>query len=260
MTTAAIVGLRAEQARALVLFDSLNADEWALPSACSGWRVQDVVQHMASTFHVIADPTTVPSGSDHDAEVNAEVPVQARKDWSADQVLEEYREWSDKGVAALSAMQEAPLAQTVAPFGNLGEHPLHILGNAIAFDHYCHLRHDIGAAIPRFADLPRDPAVLEPTIEWMLAGVPQMCAAALAPLDQGVNFVFTDLRHAIHHLRPTTPGQLWVTGAGADPSYGLCLTSAHDFVNWATKRSDWRGSATLTDAAATSTLDAINVI
>ena len=72
------------------------------------------------------------------------------------------------------------MADTVVPLSDLGEHPLHLLGNAIAFDHYCHLRHDIGAAVERAAALPHDPEVLAPTIEWMLAGLPQMCADALA--------------------------------------------------------------------------------
>ena len=260
MTTAAISALRAEHSRALALFDSLTADEWAKLSACTGWRVQDVAQHMASTFHVIAEPSTIDGGQFEDAEANAEVPVQARKGWTVDQVLAEYREWGEKGIGALAGMQEPPMADVVAPFGNLGAHPLHILANALAFDHYCHLRHDIGAAVPRAADLPHDPGVLEPTIEWMMAGLPQMCAEALTRCDQGVNLVFTDLRHTIYHLRPAAETEQWEAGLGIDPMLALCVTSAHEFVSWATKRSDWRAHAQLTDPAAVATLDAINVI
>lgn len=260
MTHAAIAALRAEHAHALDLFDSFTDEEWQRPSGCAGWRVQDVVQHMASTFHSIADPSSIEAGTTDDVEKNAEVPVQARRDWAPDAVLAEYREWSEKGIAALAAMQEPPAADMVIPIANLGSHPLHIMGNAIAFDHYCHLRHDIGAGVPRAADLPHDPAVLEPTLEWMMAGIPQMCADALASCEHGVNFVFTDLRDTTYHLRRSAGSGPWETGRGTIDDLPLCITSAHEFVSWATKRSDWRDHAQLTDPDVAPTLDAINVI
>jgi uncharacterized damage-inducible protein DinB len=261
MTAAAIDALRAEHQRALDLFDSLSPDEWQSASGCTGWRVQDVAQHMASTFHVIADPATIDGGSHHDAEANAEVPVQARRDWSVAQVLDEYREWGDKGIGALAALQEPPMAEVVAPLGNLGSHPLHILGNAIVFDHYCHLRHDIGAAIPRAAELPRDDAALDATLEWMLAGLPQMCADALAGCTQGVNLAF-DGGHGTYAVRPGAAADgLWEVVAGGDPLLPTATTTAHDFVSWATKRANWRDmNVAMPLPAAAQTLDAINII
>ena len=260
MTTAVIQALRAEHSHALELIDSLTDGEWALPSGCAGWRVQDVVQHMASVFHSIADPSSIEGGTSADVEENAEVPVQARRDWTTDQVTAEYREWSEKGISAMAGMQEAPLAEMVIPLANLGSHPMRLLANAIAFDHYCHLRHDIGATIPRAADLPHDPLVLEATIEWMLAGVPQMCTETLATCDHGVNLVFTDLEHSAYALRPGADGGLWTVTPGADDSLAVCATSAHEFVSWSTKRSDWRTHVHLSDHVAAPTLDALNVI
>ncbi len=260
MTKAAIAALRAEHSHALELFDSLTDDEWARPSGCAGWRVQDVAQHMAATFHGIADPGSIEQGTTNDVEANAEVPVQARRNWTPNEVLHEYREWSEKGIAALAAMQEPPMSETVVPIANLGSHPLHLMGNAIAFNHYCHLRHDIGVAVDRAADLPHDPAVLEATVQWMMAGLPQMCATALAECEHGVNIVFTDLRHTIYHVRPSAPGEQWQVGLGLDALLGICVTSAHEFVSWGTKRSDWRMHAQLTDPVAAATLDAIDII
>lgn len=258
MTQAAIDALRAEQQRALDLIATLTPDEWTAASGCTGWRVQDVVQHMASTFHSIADPATIEGGSAHDVEQNAEVPVQARREWSVEQVVAEYVEWSDKGVATLASFQEPPMHDMVIPLGNLGSHPMHILGNAIAFDHYCHLRHDIGAAIPRAAQLPHDPAVLAATVEWMLTGVPQMCTEALASCTQAVTLVFTDLDDAAFTLAPGDP--LWTVAEGAADGVPEVRTTAHDFVSWATKRADWRSMDVQADGAAAATLDALNVI
>lgn len=265
MSKAAIAGLEAEIARAKELFASLTEDEWQAPSGCAGWRVQDVAQHMAAVYQQIAAPDTIDAGDSGRAEVSAEVPVQARKDWTPQQVIEAYDEWSAKGLAALGALQEPPMADTVVPLSDLGEHPMHLLGNAIAFDHYCHLRHDIGAAIDRAADLPQDPAVLGPTLEWMLAGVPQMCADALAAAPaQPVNLVVDGPAANTWCLTPgdQTAEPRWVVAHGADDDAPVVRTTAHDFVSWGTKRSDWRASSRgdVADERVGAVLDAINVI
>ena len=260
MTKAAIEALQAENQRATELFASLTADEWAAASGCDGWRVQDVAQHMASVYHSIAEPSTIDGGTSADVEENAEVPVQARKDWTSEQVIAEYAEWSVKGTAALTMMQEPGMAEMVIPLGNLGSHPMHLLGNAIVFDHYCHLRHDIGAAVPRAAALPHDHAALNATVEWMLAGVPQMCSEALGGCTQGVNLSFTDIGTA-YALRPGAAGELWTVSDSADAALPTATSTAHDFISWGTKRADWCSmGVSVGDDAAAATLDALNVI
>jgi len=257
----AIPALRRETALALDLFGSLDEREWAAPSGCAGWRVQDVAQHMASTYHTIADPSSIDAGSASRAEENAEVPVQARRDWSPAQVIAEYVEWSERGIAALEALQSPPMRDTVVPLADLGSHPLHLLANAIVFDHYCHLRHDIGVALPRAAAFSRDEGSLRATLEWMLAGLPQMCHAQLSACTQAVNLRFGDVG-TVALLRPD--GERWTVEAREDPSQPVATTTAHDFVAWGTKRGDWRAAGVElggpgADAAA-ATLDAINVI
>jgi uncharacterized protein (TIGR03083 family) len=265
MTKQAIAGLQSEISRAKELFASLSDDEWAAQSGCVGWRVQDVAQHMAAVYQQIAAPETIDAGESGKSEVAAEVPVQARKDWTPAEVKAAYGEWSEKGLAALTGLQEAPMADTVVPLSDLGEHPLHLLGNAIAFDHYCHLRHDIGAAIERAAALPRDPEVLEPTIEWMLAGLPQMCASDLAVgPQQPVNLVFDGPAASSFCITPGDPaaGPLWVVTNVVDDVAPVVRTTAHDFVAWGTKRADWRDTSTgdVNNQNVAAVLDAINII
>ena len=260
MSVGAVEALQAEIGRARALMGSLQPQEWAAASGCTGWSVQDVVCHMASVFHTIADPATIDSGSGPDAELNAEVPVQARRSWSPAQVVAEYDQWSTAGLAALAALQEPPMRDTVVPLANLGSHPLHLLANAIVFDHYCHLRHDIGAAVERSAVLPRHDDVLAATLEWMLAGLPQMCAPALASCQQGINLVFRGPAAGGYVLSPGSPW--WTITPGLDDSLPSVTTSAHDFVSWATKRTPWRDGTTVTGdvEAAVPTLDALNII
>ncbi len=265
MSIDAVEAVRAERQRALELFDSLSAAEWAAPSACAGWRVQDVACHMASTFHTIVDPSGVEQGTSDDAEQNAEVPVQARRDWSIDQVLDEYRTWSDACLETFAAMQQPPLRDQVIPLGNLGSHPIRLLTNAIAFDHYCHLRHDIGAAVPRAAELPQDGLVLAATLEWMLAGLPQMCATALAGAPaQAVNLELAGPGGGEWVLAPGRDG--WTVTPGSDATAPTAHGDPHSFVAWATMRASWRDHVRLdgadddTRTAAAAVLDVVNVI
>ena len=77
MTASAIGPLETETERARALVVTLSDEEWAASSGCAGWRVQDVVAHMACVFHQLADPASIETGTSDDVEVNAEVPVQA---------------------------------------------------------------------------------------------------------------------------------------------------------------------------------------
>ncbi|BAN00338.1 maleylpyruvate isomerase family mycothiol-dependent enzyme [Ilumatobacter coccineus] len=267
MSKGAIEGLQAEVIRAKELFATLTPEEWAAPSGCTGWRVQDVAQHMAAVYQQIAaaDTIEVDVSAAEGAEATAEVVVQARKEWTVDQVVAAYDEWSEKGVAALAALQEPPMADTVVPLGDLGSHPMHLLGDAIAFDHYCHLRHDIGAAVDRAARLPKDPTVLGPAVDWMLAGLPQMCADALASApQQPINLVFDGPAAHSFCLTPGDPaaGPQWIIANGADDDAPVIRTTAHDFISWATKRADWRDTSTgdVSQPTVAAVLDVVNVI
>jgi Mycothiol maleylpyruvate isomerase N-terminal domain len=258
MSTGAVEPLDEEIGRARELITSLTDEEWGLASGCAGWRVQDVVTHMACVLHVIADPSTIEPGTSEDAEANAEIPVRARRDLAPAAVVDEYERWCGPGRDALVGMQAPGIAETVVPLGNLGAHPLHLLANAIVFDHYCHLRHDIGAAVPRAADLPRDEAALEATLVWMLAGLPQMCADALGGCDTGVNLVLDGPGGGRWSLQPGTP---WTVEPALDPALPTATSTPHDFVAWGTKRRDWRHAGVrLDDDAGVPALDAINVI
>jgi uncharacterized protein (TIGR03083 family) len=261
MTAAAIPALEQEVRFAKDLIATLTPAEWEAASGCAGWRVQDVVSHMAAVFQQIADPASIDTGDSGKAESAAEVPVQARRDWTIQQVIDAYDEWSPRGVAALAGLQEPPMADMQVPLSDLGTHPLNLLGNAIVFDHYCHLRHDIGAAVDRAAALPHDEGALTATREWMLAGLPQMCAEALAAVPpHAVNLVFDGPGGGSFLLAPGAEG--WTVDGGGEPTAPTVRSTVHDFVSWGTKRADWRTAVTgdVDHPAVAPILDAINII
>jgi uncharacterized protein (TIGR03083 family) len=271
MSADAIEALHAERQLVLDLAASLTPEEWATSSDCAGWRVQDVIAHMGATFVTVGGGTTARAEPpSDDAERNADAAVDERRSWTADAVLAEYESASTTAIGALSALQEPPMRDTVVPLGNLGSHPLHLLANALVFDHYCHLRHDLLAPsgpLQREA-LPCDDLRLRPAVAWMLGGLPQMCAEALSIVDRPLRLVLDGPGGGAWTIQAGSP---YVTIDDATPGgphdVAATITStAHDFVSWATKRRDWRDAGVRIDADgedgayAARVLDAFNVI
>jgi hypothetical protein len=160
-----------------------------------------------------------------------ELGVSARKDWSTADVLADYETISAQAIDAFAGLQQVPLASTPIPMKTLGTHPMHLVPNAFAFDHYCHLRVDIlkpTGPVDRPAP-PRDELRLAPTIEWMLAGLPQMCEEALAKV------VTAPVRIDI-----IGPGARSITLGGDGDTAATIRSSSHDFVIWGTQRRPWR--------------------
>lgn len=265
MTAAAIDALRAERGHVLDLIASLTAADWEAPSDCAGWRVQDVIGHMSAVFVAVsggataqADPPT------DDAERNADAAVDERRGWTSAEVAAEYERSSEAAIAGLAALQGTPMGDTVIPLGNLGHHPMHLLADALAFDHYCHLRHDlIAPGGPLVRDpLPSDDLRLVPTMTWMLAGLPQMCAEALRIVDRPLQLVFEGPGGGTWHLIPGDPFVEVVAGPADEPA-ATVVSTAHDFVSWGTTRRPWRELGVRIsgdERYAAQVLDGINII
>ena len=152
----------------------LSPPEWQLPSGCAGWRVQDVIAHLGSGAHTTVEPQQPTPG--FTAEQQMDAMVAARREWSADQVRREYLDYAMPAVDVMAGLQDEPQASTVIPLLDLGNYPLSILPDVVAFDHYCHLHIDVlGPHGPVERDVGgAGEAILRPAIGWMLAGLPQM--------------------------------------------------------------------------------------
>ena len=141
------------------------------------------------------------------------------------------------------------MSETMLPMGDLGTHPMAIMPSTFLFDNYCHLRNDIlkpNGPIDR-PEPPRDEKRLAPTIEWMLAGLPWMCADKL------------DVRRPADHARrsPAAGGGTWSIGPGGDDgrvlvsegaapdSVATVTSDSHDFVIWGTQRRPWKTLTTV---------------
>ncbi|MCH7789673.1 MAG: maleylpyruvate isomerase N-terminal domain-containing protein [Acidobacteria bacterium] len=251
------------------ILHSLSDEEWELPTACEGWRIHEAVAHMTSNMKLFVDPEPMPEpepgAGPPGAEEIAELLLTERRGWTHGQVLDEYDAVLDGFLAALGSFQDEPMASTVTDLGDLGEHPMHIFSNMFVFDHYCHLRIDMltpGGALEREV-APADDLRILPGIEWMFAGLPAMCSDTLTVVDKPLRIDLTGPGESTWTIEPPVEGSTLVNVTGAsDDAAAVATSSAHDFVSWGTKRSDWRDAVTLSGDSqyAIAVLDAINVI
>jgi uncharacterized protein (TIGR03083 family) len=225
MTSGAIDSLWADRAAVLEIGAALTDAQWKAPSGCAGWSVQDVVAHMGALFWLVVDRTALPDASGVPTEAAQERYVEARRSWSADQILDDYATVSAKALAALGDLEALDVE---LPLGDLGTYHASLLPNAYAFDHYIHIRADLYA--PR-GPLDGPPPVsdalrLVPTLDWIVAAAPQQNAELLAPVDGAIAVDVTG-----------TAGRSFTIGAGDVRATVAC--SAPDLVLWSTQRATW---------------------
>jgi uncharacterized protein (TIGR03083 family) len=264
MSKLGVEGLRAERDAILTIAKSLSDDEWNAPSDCDGWAVRDVVAHMGSVLHGVVDQSVMPDLSGG-TEPAMELPVAERRAWPIEEVLAEFETYSGQ-IADLGAnVQDPPMADTLLPMGDLGTHPMSMTPNIFLFDSYCHLRNDIlkpNGPIDR-PEPPRDEKRLRPTLEWMLAGLPWMCASQLEFVDRPVNFVLTGVGGGTWRIGPGgDEGRLLVSEGPAADAAATITSDGHDFVSWGTKRRPWQDSVQIDGDAAYAgrVLDGIKII
>lgn len=254
MTESAIPALRSLRDQAVAIGRGLSDDEWNLPSDCAGWLVRDVYAHMGGVLHGVVDPEFMRAGDDpDDMESGMEVGVAERRAWPVADVLAEYEEYSAQAIENFASLQGNDLGAMEIPMGNLGTHPLHLLANAFVFDAYCHLRNDLLAP---YGSLDREPPAataehLAPILEWMIAGLPQMCAADLAFMDAPVVLEFVG----------DGGGSFLVGPAGAPRA--TITTTPDAFVRWGTRRRAWRDEGVTIsgdEAYGAAVCDATNII
>jgi uncharacterized protein (TIGR03083 family) len=265
MTLAGVHAARQLVGQVSDLIVSLTAREWQLPSGCAGWRVQDVVAHLASGAHTTVEPQQPSPGLT--AEQQMDAMVAARHEWSADQVVQEYLEYAMPAVDLMAGLQNEPHASTVVPLLDLGNYPVSILPDVVAFDHYCHLHVDVLAPhgpVEREHGV-ADDDILRPAIGWMLLGLPQMQGRDLDVLRVPLVLNLSGPGGGAWLLKPAGPeGPITVTAAPAHtmPDVTIVRSATTDFVRWATQRAPWRAHVDISGRSADveSFLDRLNII
>jgi uncharacterized protein (TIGR03083 family) len=224
----------------------LTPEEWARPSRCAGWSVQDLVAHTGSNFRVLGEPPdpSAPAPQVETAEQLQELLVVQRRGWSSAQVAEEFRDFLEPALGALKAMQDEPVASAPLTLTDLGTYPMHALADAFAFDLWCHLTVDLLAPtgpVERARPEPGD-ELLGPAIGWMLTGLPQMCPPVSAVLERPLGLRLTGPGGGEWTL---VPGDPLTVEPGLRDVAATVTSPATDFVLWGTTRTPWRESVSV---------------
>ncbi|SDW90683.1 TIGR03083 family protein [Arthrobacter sp. cf158] len=240
MSTQAIPALERLGSFALEMAARLKNEHWSLPSACPGWSVHDVFIHLTSTLREVVEPESLPSPVSGDLEATNDKHVEHFRAQSPQQTVMDYKALLPLALPALRHMQTPAARDLLVDFDNAGKYPAHLIADSLVFDHYCHLRHDLieprgPLEIPQIAPLRE---FLEPSIKWLMAGLPQMSPSTLA----------SQLAEPVRLFLSGEGGSSWILRRSADGAVSAEHTDKHEtaaatiisdadaFILWATGR------------------------
>ncbi len=120
----------------------LVANEWALPTECPGWSVQDQLSHLIGVERMVmgqpapAWDATLGEHVKNDFAAMNEPWVAVRRSWPGDMVLAEFTDVTEQRLAALSALSDEEWA--VVGFSPVGEVPYARFMETRVFDSWVH--------------------------------------------------------------------------------------------------------------------------
>lgn len=171
------------------LCDTLSPEEWARPTGCPGWSVQDHVAHIAGLESELMGRTsshTLPDGGlEHirsDVGRWMEITVDERRSWPPEKVLAELRSVTAERLAQLRAMDDDALdADAPGPMGMAV--PTRRMLPIRVFDCWAH-EQDVRRAVGRPGGLEGSAASV--SLDRMIAGVRAVLPKALAAAGDAV--------------------------------------------------------------------------
>ncbi len=221
--SAAVEAIRADRAALVKICADLTPPQWAAPSGCAGWTVQDVLTHLSNLFWLVVDPARLPAVDGLATELAQDRLVQARRGIPAADVLAEYEEVGDVALDRLAGLAEMDVE---VELGDLGTYPAAVLPHAYSFDHYTHIRADLfGPRGPLTGPPPpSDELRVAAALDWIAAALPQQNKAAAIAATIEIQVTGTGAR-----LIPFGSGQAMATISSDAPA----------LVRWVTQRGGW---------------------
>lgn len=265
MTRAGLEAARLSVAHLEKIIPLVDDDTWDEASACAGWRLIDVVAHLAALATEAVDPPEPDPSWPKNRERYHDLRVDERRGLSHAEVIDEWRRSTPRQLALLAAGQDQAVADDPITVTGLGVYPRHLLANTMAFNVFCHLRNDMPApGGPLRIKLPEPTdAEVGPAVEFMLAGLPQMQGPELAAtVDQPLVLELTGAGATAVTVFPAAePGGRLTVEPGSHGATRIRST-ALDFINWAITRKPWRDYVEVTGDtnAAAGFLDRLNIV
>ena len=243
MTVAGVDAARLSVENLETIIPLVSDEQWDAPSACDGWRVIDVVAHLAALATEAVNPPEPDPSWPKNRERYHDLRVDERRGRSHADVVDEWHRSAPEQIKLLEAGQDAAVAGDPIDVTGLGVYPRHLLANTMAFNVFCHLRDDMLAPDgPLPYTLPEPTAdEIGPAVAFMLAGIPQMQGPELtATVGEPLVLELTGPGATTVTVTPAmTPGGKLVMAPGAHGATRIRST-ALDFIKWGTTRKPWR--------------------
>lgn len=159
------------------LCSGLTPQDWARPTDCPGWSVQDVLSHLCGTeSRLLGQPQPKPLADTPSYVRNPigamnEAHVEMRRSWSPEEVLAEFLELTAERLVRLTELTQAEFAAETD--GVLGRAPLREVLAIRELDTFYH-EQDIRRATGTRGSLDGNPAAF--VYERMRAGLPMIVA------------------------------------------------------------------------------------
>jgi uncharacterized protein (TIGR03083 family) len=223
--SAALKAIEVGRTDVLEICAAIPDSMWAQESGCPGWSVQDLVSHMACSFWLAVDPTTLPDPGGIPAERAADLYVESRRSMSPEEVVADYDSVSMKGLELLAMVEGQDVE---VPLGDVGTYPASVVPTAFAFEILVHTQCDLFAPNGPLKGNPPpcDDLRLSPTLDWIEAALPQQ------------NSTLIDQIGAVEIELDGVSTRTLRIGRGGDTIAHIASDSAA-FMWWITQRGSW---------------------
>jgi uncharacterized protein (TIGR03083 family) len=255
MSQAGMAGMQLAAQEILTVGETLDSDQWQIPSAASGWSVQDVVVHTGCLLGLLMAAVGGAAVPETGIEAFNDIQVAEKRGWNSAQALEALEENLDKALTVFAPLQDEPVASVETAMLDLGSYPLHSIVDMFTFDLTTHLRYDIltprGPVNRHLPPLGEEQLV--PAVSWLLGGIPKMqpdlpqhisAPLALNLTGPAAQQVVISVNGGAISVVPQAETDL--------AAIATMTSSTSDFLAWSTKRLPWEPLVSIdgdTDAA-----------
>jgi hypothetical protein len=265
MSQAGMAGMQLAAQEILTIGETLDADQWQLPSAATGWSVQDVVVHAGCLLGLLMAAVGGEVVPETGIEALNDIQVAEKRGWNSAQALEALQQNLDKALAVFAPLQDEPVASVETQMLDLGSYPLHSIVDMFTFDLTTHLRYDMltpRGPVDRHLP-PLGETQLAPAVSWLLGGIPKMqpdlpqhisAPLALNLTGPAAQKVVISVNGGAISVIPQAETDL--------ATIATMTSSTSDFLAWSTTRLPWGPLVSIEGerAAAAEFLDALNLI
>lgn len=232
-----VAALRAQSTAVLNFCSGLTEEEWRAPSKATDWTIGDLVAYMSSTCRLLLTADALRAMATRNIGRINDRFVESRRDWSREQVVEEFATWGGRAITLLDTVGRTPARSLRVPVGEVGMFPVGKFPSMLTFDWHTRLAFDMAPPLGK-SNPPLSAIEMSVVVEWMLAVLAQNKTGSAA-LTEPITLRLTGTMDGEWLISPRESGGLSID-RGASAYTTTVEGAAADFPSWGTMRTSWR--------------------